>query len=99
MNSILQLKRELTRWYVLDVLLQAQPLGLSEDIVVEAVGAAMPDVADADVAIALDYLRELDLVKTETAGNARRIDLTASGYQVAEGTTALPPGIRRPRPA
>lgn len=91
-------RREELRWLILQALYAAQPMGVSESIVKNAIEAVILDVTLVEIRRELDYLAERELVTvTHKDMPAWFGKINNHGVDIVEYTVECRPGIARPK--
>lgn len=92
-----KVRRESMRWYLLLTLLNAQPVGCYEEVLLATISALYPDTTALEVRNQVAYLetRALAQVKREPGGRWFA-QLIRYGIDIAEYTIDCEPGIARP---
>lgn len=97
-NSMARVRREQIRWFLLQALNVARPVGAMDAMLLAIVQATYADATLQEIKRELDYLEERELVKIERGPTDRwHCDLTRHGVDLVEYTTPVEPGIARPK--
>lgn len=93
-----KIRRESMRWYLLLTLLNAQPVGCYEEVLLSTISAIYPDVTAMEIRQQLDYLEERVLIEVKREPTGRWFaKLIRYGIDLAEYTIDCAPGIARPQ--
>ena len=96
-TNVARVRREQIRWFLLQALNVARPVGAFGEMLLAIVQATYADATMQEIKRELDYLDERALVKVERDPTDRwHCDLTRHGVDVVEYTVAVEPGIARP---
>lgn len=90
-------KREQLRWLILEILNSARPLGANEGLILNVVNDIQGQVTTLELRRELDYLKDRKLVEVQAEQAIWHAELTRYGVDVVEYTTAVEPGIARPK--
>jgi predicted component of type VI protein secretion system len=93
-----RIRREAIRWYLIVAANVSRPQGLYVEGMLPVVQAVYADATEHELKRELDYLEERQLVSIQRDGMERWfVTLTRHGIDLAEYTTAVEPGIARPK--
>lgn len=91
-------RREQIRWIVLDALNHGRPYEVVEPLILSAIQGVPVQCTALELRREIDYLEERGLVEIKKLeGSPWLCKLTRSGVDVVEYTTAVEPGIARPK--
>jgi hypothetical protein len=91
-------RREQLRWYILETLNAARPVGANEDMVLSTIQAIPLPTTPLELRRELDYLEDRKLVTLSGKGGPVWFaELTRYGVDVVEYTIDCDPGIARPK--
>ncbi|MCX5909960.1 MAG: hypothetical protein NTY64_22990 [Deltaproteobacteria bacterium] len=91
-------RREEMRWLILRALYAAQPMGTSENIILNAIDPCIPDATVTEIRKELDYLVERDLATIVDKRHFRWFaKINRNGIDVIEYTVECHAGIARPK--
>lgn len=96
--DIARARREAIRWHLIATANISRPQGIYVEAMLPIVQSVYPDATEHELRREIDYLEERELVKVERDGMDRWfVTLTRHGIDLAEYTTAVEPGIARPK--
>jgi hypothetical protein len=94
-----RVRRESIRWHLLSIANIARPAGIYVEAMLPVVQAVYADATEHELRRELDYLEARVLVNIVKDGMDRwMVDLTRHGIDIVEYTSAVEPGIARPKP-
>lgn len=91
-----RMRRETTRWHILQVLDQARPIGVNENLILSVLQDLQPDATQLELRRELQYLNDRGLATLEKRQGVWVSGLTRYGVDVVEYTVDIEPGIARP---
>jgi hypothetical protein len=98
MMDIARIRREATRWHILQTLDNNRPLPCHEETVLAVIRAVYPDASQREARRELDYLFDRGLITVEKRPDGVWwSDLTRCGIDLVEYTVPCDPGISRPQ--